>query len=178
MTFDIDANGILNVSARDKATGKQQNITITASSGLSKDEIERMKREAEANAADDAKRQREEIEVENQARLAGVQRPRRRSASTGTRSTPTDKQAIETALTEMREALKTEDLERIKRAQEALTKASHKLAEVMYKDAQAKTQPGARAGLSPAPRADGGGAEGRRGGRRVRGSGREEVDAG
>jgi molecular chaperone DnaK len=66
VTFDIDANGIVNVSAKDKATGKQQNITITASSTLTKDDIERMKREAEANAAEDAKN-REEIEVRNHA---------------------------------------------------------------------------------------------------------------
>ena len=65
VTFDIDANGILNVSAQDKATGKQQNITITSSSGLTKDEIDRMMKEAEANAADDTKR-KQEIEVRNQ----------------------------------------------------------------------------------------------------------------
>jgi len=64
VTFDIDANGILNVSARDKATSKQQNITITASSGLTKDEVERMKKEAEAHAAEDAKN-REAIEANN-----------------------------------------------------------------------------------------------------------------
>ena len=107
VTFDIDANGILNVSARDKATSKQQNITITASSGLTKDEIERMKKEAEANAAEDAQ-QRESIEVKNHAdslvystertlrehgdKVAGrrtSRRSRRRSARRGRRSRPT-----------------------------------------------------------------------------------------
>src|SRR5215469_14858753 len=103
VTFDIDANGILNVSARDKATGKQQNITITASSGLSKEEIDRMKKEAETHAAEDARQ---------------------------------------------REALKTDDLDRIRKAQEAVTQASHKLAEAMYREAQAQSQaqPGAEAG--------------------------------
>ena len=90
VTFDIDANGILNVSARDKATSKQQNITITASSGLSKDEIDKMKKEAEAHAAEDAKN-REAIEVKNQRGLARVLDGADAAASTATRSRPTDK---------------------------------------------------------------------------------------
>ncbi len=143
VTFDIDANGILNVTARDKATSKQQNITITASSGLSKDEIERMKREAEAHAAEDAKN-RETIEVRNQADSL-VYSTERTLREHGDKIAAEDKQAIETALGEAREALKGDDLERIKRAQEGLTKASHKLAEVMYREAQA-------AGESKGPR--------------------------
>jgi molecular chaperone DnaK len=150
VTFDIDANGILNVSARDKATGKQQNITITASSGLSKDEIEKMKKEAEAHAAEDA-RNREAIEVKNHADslVYSTERTLREHAD---KIPDPDKQAIEAALGEAREALKTDDLDRIKRAQEALTAASHKLAEVMYREAQAKTQPpgGAEGGQSGA----------------------------
>jgi molecular chaperone DnaK len=136
VSFDIDANGILNVAARDKATGKQQNITITASSGLTKDEIDRMKREAESHAAEDAKH-REEIEVRNQADslVYSTERTLREHAD---KISAEDKQAIETTLGEAREALKGEDLERIKRAQEALTQASHKLAEAMYRDAQVR----------------------------------------
>ncbi len=158
VTFDIDANGILNVSARDKATGKQQNITITASSGLSKEEIDRMKREAETNAADDA-RQRESIEVKNQGDST-VYNTEKMLRDYGDKVDATDKQAAETALTELREALKTDDLERIKKSQEVVTQASHKLAEAMYKDAQAKTQPGAAGGPQPGAAADGGAPKG------------------
>jgi molecular chaperone DnaK len=139
VTFDIDANGILNVSARDKATAKQQNITITASSGLTKDEIERMKKEAEAHAAEDA-RSREAIEVKNQCDSL-VYSTERTLRDHGDKVPAEDKQAIEAAMVEAREALKGDDLDRIKRAQEALTKASHKLAEVMYREAQASAQP-------------------------------------
>jgi molecular chaperone DnaK len=154
VTFDIDANGILNVSARDKATGKQQNITITASSGLSKDEIDRMKHDAEAHAADDA-RSREAIEVKNQADSL-VYSTERTLREHGDKVPAADKQAIESALNEVREAVKTDDLERIKRAQEGLTAASHKLAEVMYREAQAKSQPSG----SGDGAASGGGAKG------------------
>jgi molecular chaperone DnaK len=158
VTFDIDANGILNVSARDKATGKQQNITITASSGLSKEEIDRMKREAETNAAEDA-RQRESIEIKNQGDST-VYNTEKMLRDYGDKVDAVDKQATETALTELREALKTDDLERIKKSQEAVTQASHKLAEAMYRDAQAKSQPGAAGAAQPGAAADGGAAKG------------------
>jgi len=143
VTFDIDANGILNVSAGDKATGKQQNITITASSGLSKDEISKMKKEAEANAAEDAKR-REQIEIKNRADSL-VYTTERTLSEHADKIAAEDKASIEAALAEARDALKSDDLDRIKRAEEALQKASHKLAEVMYKAAQAtsQTSPGA-----------------------------------
>ncbi len=149
VTFDIDANGILNVSARDKATSKQQNITITASSGLSKDEIERMKKEAEANAADDA-RQREGIEIRNLADSV-VYSTEKLLREQGDKVEAADKQATEAALGELREALKTEDLDRIKKAQEATVQASHKLSEAMYREAQAKSQPGAGGAPEPGP---------------------------
>jgi molecular chaperone DnaK len=123
VTFDIDANGILNVSARDKATSKQQNITITASSGLSKDEIERMKKEAEAHAAEDA-RQREGIEIRNLADSV-VYSTEKLLREQGDKVDAADKQATEAALGELREALKSDDLERIKKAQEATVQASH-----------------------------------------------------
>jgi molecular chaperone DnaK len=153
VTFDIDANGILNVSARDKATSKQQNITITASSGLSKDEIERMKKEAEAHAAEDA-RQREGIEVRNLADSV-VYSTEKLLREQGDKVEAADKQATEAALSELREALKSDDLDRIKKAQEATVQASHKLSEAMYREAQAKAQPGAGGTESGAP---GGGA--------------------
>ncbi len=147
VTFDIDANGILNVSAKDKATNKQQNITITASSGLSKDEIEKMKREAEAHAAEDAQN-REVIEVKNQADSL-VYSTERTLREHGDKVPASDKQAIEAALNDVREALKTDDLDRIRKAQEALTTAPHKLAEVMYREAQAKGgAPGGESGAS------------------------------
>jgi molecular chaperone DnaK len=147
VTFDIDANGILNVSARDKATGKQQNITITASSGLTKDEIDKMVKEAESNAADDSRR-REEIEVRNHTDSL-VYSTERTLSEHGSKLGEADRKAIEDALAEAREALKSEDLDRMKRAQETLTKASHKLGEVMYREAQAGAQPGAGASGRP-----------------------------
>src|SRR6184192_2927058 len=113
VTFDIDANGILNVSARDKATSKQQNITITASSGLTKDEIDKMKKEAEANAAEDAK-SREVIEARNQCDSL-IYSTERTLRDYGDKVPAEDKQAIEAAMTDAREALKIDDLERIKR---------------------------------------------------------------
>jgi molecular chaperone DnaK len=150
VTFDIDANGILNVSARDKATGKQQNITITASSGLTKDEITRMKKEAEAHAAEDAQH-REEIEARNQADSL-VYSTERTLREHGDKVPAEDKQAIEKALNDLREALKGEDSARIKQAQEHLTQASHKLAEAMYRASQTAGagtgQPGEGAGAS------------------------------
>jgi len=159
VTFDIDANGILNVAARDKATGKQQTITITASSGLTKDEIDRMKREAEVHAAEDAQN-REAIEAKNQADSL-VYSTERTLREHGDKIGAEDKAAIETALNEAREALKGDDFARIKRAQEALTQASHKLAEVMYREAQAKA--GAPGGEPAAEPAAGGPAEGPKG---------------
>jgi molecular chaperone DnaK len=134
VTFDIDANGILTVSAKDTATGKQQNITITASSGLTKEEIEKMVKDSEANAAEDTKR-KQEIEVRNQTDSL-VYGTERTLAEHGSKLAEADRKSVEDALTEAREALKTDDLERMKRAQESLTKASHKLAEIMYREAQ------------------------------------------
>ena len=145
VTFDIDANGILNVSAKDTATGKQQNITITASSGLTKDEIDRMMKDAESNAAEDTKR-KQEIEVRNQTDSL-VYSTERTLSEHGAKLTEADRKAVEDALNETREALKSDDLERVKSAQQKLTQASHKLAEIMYREAQA-------AGAAGAPGAD------------------------
>ncbi len=136
VTFDIDANGIVNVSAKDTATGKQQNITITASSGLTKEEIDRMMKEAEAHSAEDAQRQ-QEIEARNQADSL-VYTTERTLREHGDKVPEGERKAIEDALNEAREALKGDDINRITRAQESLMKASHKLAEIMYREAQAK----------------------------------------
>jgi molecular chaperone DnaK len=146
VTFDIDANGILNVSAKDTATGKQQHIAITSSSGLSKEEIDKMVKEAEANAADDA-RHKQEIEVRNQTDSL-VYSTERTLSEHGSKLAEADRKAIDDALGEAKEALKTDDLDRMKRAQDTLSKAAHKLGEVMYREAQAQAgqQPGPGAG--------------------------------
>jgi molecular chaperone DnaK len=140
VTFDIDANGILNVSAKDRATGKEQAITITASSGLTKDDIDKMVRDSETHADED-KQRREEIEVTNQADSLAYS-IERQLAEHGDKVPAADKAAIEDAIKEVRAALEAKDVARVKQASEALTKASHKMAEALYRDAQAKT-PGA-----------------------------------
>jgi molecular chaperone DnaK len=131
VTFDIDANGILNVSAKDIATGKQQQITVTASSGLAKEEVERMVKEAEAHATEDAQR-RQEIELRNQADSL-VYTTERTLAEHGAKLSETERHAVEEALIEAREALKGDDVERIRRAQDNLTRASRALADAMYR---------------------------------------------
>jgi len=158
VTFDIDANGILNVSAKDTATGKHQNITITASSGLSKDEIDKMVKEAASNAAEDTRR-KQEIEVRNQTDSL-VYSTERTLAEHGSKLGESDRKAIDEALGEAKEALKTDDVERMKRAQETLSKASHKLAEMMYREAQAQPGAGAQPGESSGAGAQGQGRPG------------------
>jgi molecular chaperone DnaK len=151
VTFDIDANGIVNVSAKDLGTGKEQRITITASSGLAKDEVERMMREAEAHAEDDRKR-REEIEVRNRADQA-VYGAERLIKDTGDKLSASDKQAIEAAMEMVKKANEGTDSAEIQRALDQLTAAQHKAAESLYK----QQAPGSAAG---APGADAGGAGG------------------
>ena len=125
--FDIDANGILNVSAKDMATGKQQQITITASSGLNKQEVERMVREAEANAGEDARR-RQEIEVRNQTDVL-VYATERALREQGGNVSESERRAVEVALNDAREAVKGDDIERMRRAQETLSRAAQSLTE-------------------------------------------------
>jgi molecular chaperone DnaK len=154
VTFDIDANSILNVSARDKATGKEQKITITAASTLTKDDIDRMVKEAESHSAEDTKR-KQEIEARNQADSL-VYSTERTLAEHGGKLAEEDRKAIDAALAEAREALKGEDVERITRAQDTLTKATHKLAEVIYRDAAQPDRAGAQgAGSGPTGQAAG-----------------------
>jgi len=150
VTFDIDANGILNVTAKDNATGKDQKITITSSSGLSKEEVERMAKDAEAHAADD-KAKREEIDARNQldSMVYQIEKMLRES---GDKISGSERGEVENALADAKKALESNDKAQMDCAREALTQASHKLAEQMYK----ATQPGPGAGAGPTPGAEAG----------------------
>ena len=130
VSFDIDANGILNVSAKDKATGKENKIVIKSSSGLSDDEIEKMVRDAEEHADEDRKA-KELVDARNQgeAMIHGV---RKSMTELGDKLDGGEKSNIDSAIGELEEALKGDDLEAITSKTEALTQASHKLAEQMY----------------------------------------------
>jgi molecular chaperone DnaK len=134
VAFDIDANGILNVSAQDKASGKQQQIAITASSGLSKQEVDRMVKEAEANASDDAQR-RQEIELRNQTDTL-VYSTERALAEHGAKLADAERSTVEQALNEAREAVKGDNIERIRRSQESLSRASKTLADAVYRESR------------------------------------------
>jgi len=132
VTFDIDANGILNVSAKDNATGKDAKITITSSSGLSKEEVERMAKDAEAHAAED-KEAKEKIEARNQldSMVYNVEKMLKEG---GEKVEASDKTEVETALADAKTALSGEpDASELNAAREKLTTASHKLAEALYK---------------------------------------------
>ena len=135
VSFDIDANGIVNVQARDKGTGKEQKITITASSGLSKEEVERMMKDAEAHASED-KTRRDEVETRNRADQA-VYRSERFLKETGDKLDPADRLAIESATNDLKKALETNDSKAINRTLEALTAAELKASENLYKTAGA-----------------------------------------
>src|ERR1700756_1037398 len=139
VTFDIDANGILNVTAKDNATGKGQNITITSSSGLSKEEVERMAKDADAHAAED-KTQRETIDAKNQLDSM-VYQIEKTLKEQGDKISGSDRGEVENALADAKKALESNDKAQMDRARETLTQASHKLAEQMYKSAQAQTPP-------------------------------------
>jgi molecular chaperone DnaK len=142
VTFDIDANGIVNVSAKDQATQKEQKITITASSGLSKDEVDRMMREAESHADED-KRRKEEIETRNQADQAAYAAERMLKEA-GEKLPATDRAAIESAISDLKTAIDQNDPAGMKRRMEALNQVQHKAAEAMYRASGAATggQPG------------------------------------
>jgi molecular chaperone DnaK len=157
VTFDIDANGILNVSAKDNATNKEQKITITASSGLSKDEAERMKKEADAHSAED-KTRLSEVEARNRLDNLVYQTEKIIKENRDKLAEP-DVKSAEEALEEARRALTEGGLERLNAAADSLTKASHKIAETMYK-AQQSAAGAASAGASgPAGGNSGGGAQ-------------------
>ena len=134
VTFDIDANGIVNVQAKDLGTGKEQKITITASSGLSKDDVDKMMREAESHADEDKKR-RDEIETRNRADQAGYA-AERMLKDAGDKLTASDRAAVESAVEELKKASAGADVAAITAAMEALNKAQHAAAENLYKNAQ------------------------------------------
>jgi molecular chaperone DnaK len=135
VTFDIDANGIVNVSAKDLGTGKEQKITITASSGLSKDEVDRMMKEAESHADEDKKR-RDEIETRNRADQA-IYGAERMVKDAEEKLSATDRAAVESAIEDLKKANAGTDVAAINAAMDALTKAQHTAAESLYKQAQA-----------------------------------------
>jgi molecular chaperone DnaK len=148
VTFDIDANGILNVSAKDNATNKEQKITITASSGLSKEEAERMKKEADTHADEDKSRL---AEVEARNRLDSlVYQTDKIIKENREKLAEADLKAGEEALEEARRALTEGGVDKLNAAAETLTKASHRIAETMYK-AQQSAASAAGAGSAGAP---------------------------
>jgi molecular chaperone DnaK len=155
VTFDIDANGILNVTAKDKATNNEQKITITSSSGLSKDEVEKMARDAESHAGDDRKK-KEEIESRNRAD-AMVYNIEKMLKEHRDKVQASDAKAVEEALEETKKAMQEGGIDRINQATSKLETASHKLAEAMYKSAgPTGGQPGGQPGDQPGgPSSDG-----------------------
>jgi molecular chaperone DnaK len=144
VTFDIDANGILAVQAKDLGTGKEQKITITASSGLSKDEVDRMVKEASAHAEEDKKR-REEVEERNHAESLAYN-AEKALKDLGEKVGEEQKKEVQDAVEKVREALKGSDREALKKASEDLTQKFYKISEKMYQDAKG---PEGQAGPAP-----------------------------
>jgi molecular chaperone DnaK len=149
VTFDIDANGILNVAAKDKATNNEQKITITSSSGLSKDEVDKMARDAESHAADDRKA-KDQIEARNRAdamvyNVEKTLKEHRDKVSDG------DAKGIEAAIEDVKKAMNDNDADKLNAATDKLTQASHKLAEAMYKASSSTPPPGGPQGAAPEP---------------------------
>jgi len=140
VSFDLDANGILNVSARDLGTKKETKVRIEQSSGLSKDEIEKMKRDAESHADED-KQRRELVEAKNNAESMCFQMEKLLKEHDAVLK-QTDKDAIHSAIGQVREAISTDDLSRIKSATESLEQASHAMSKAMYESAAAKPSNG------------------------------------
>jgi molecular chaperone DnaK len=136
VTFDIDANGIVNVSAKDKGTGKEQKIQIQASGGLSDDEIEKMVKDAEANKDAD-KKKRESVDIRNQADTL-IHSTEKNLKEHGAKISDAEKKAIEDSSSSLKEALKGEDMENIKKKTESLVQASMKLGEAIYKSQEKK----------------------------------------
>ena len=143
VAFDIDANGIVNVTAKDNATGKEQKITISGSSGLAKTDVERMVKDAEAHAAEDQSR-RELIDARNQADSLAYS-VEKTVTEHRDRMPATDVQTIESAIATVREAVRGESLDAIRKATDALQKASHAMAEALYRAQPSSDQQGAGA---------------------------------
>jgi molecular chaperone DnaK len=147
VTFDIDANGIVNVSAKDMGTGKEQSIKITASSGLSEEEIDNLVKDAEAHAEED-KKKRELVDARNMADSL-IYSTEKSIQEAGDKLDESTKSDINKAIEDLKKAMETENTEEIKQLTDALTQASHKLAEGMYAQASAQAQEGAE-GAEPA----------------------------
>ncbi len=154
VTFDIDANGIVQVSAKDKGTGKEQQIRIQASGGLNDSEIDKMVKDAESHAADD-KKKRELVEARNHGE-ALIHSTERTLKESGDKIAPADKQAVEQGVAALRESLTSEDAAAITAKTEALTQAAMKMGESLYKAAQTEGQAGPTAGGPDAGPGDGG----------------------
>ena len=149
VTFDIDANGIVHVAAKDRATSKEQSMTITAQSSLSKEDIDRMVRDAESHAEDD-KRRREEAEVRNNADSL-VYQTEKVLREHGDKITGSEKDAVDSALAELKAAVEGDDIERIRKATEALMTASQSFSQKLYESASAE---GGAAGATSTPNDD------------------------
>jgi molecular chaperone DnaK len=141
VTFDIDANGIVNVSAKDMGTGKEQKITITSSSGLNKDDIDKMVKEAESHADED-KRKREEIEARNRGDST-VYQVEKALSENRSKIPESDAKAVDAALADAKKALEEGGVDRINKAVEALNQASQKVFEAMYRSGTPNADPGA-----------------------------------
>jgi len=152
VTFDIDANGILNVAAKDKATNNEQKITITSSSGLSKDEVDKMARDAESHAADDRK-SKDQIEARNRAD-AMVYNVEKTLKEHRDKVGDADAKNIEAAIEDVKKAMNENDADKLNAATDKLTQASHKLAEAMYKASSGTPGPDGAQGAPPPPPSD------------------------
>jgi molecular chaperone DnaK len=162
VTFDLDANGILHVSAKDMGTGKEQSIKITASSGLSEEEIEKMKKDAELHADEDKKR-KELVEAKNNGDSM-IHMTEKSLTELGDKVDAETKGNVEREIENLKKALETDDLDSIKNATETLTQASHKLAELMYAQASQDQGGAGGAGAAGAAGAAGGAAGSANGG--------------
>jgi len=161
VSFDIDANGILNVKAKDKATNKEQKITITASSGLSKEEVEKMKKEAELHAEED-KKKKEQVETKNQAE-AVIFQTEKLIKDTGDKIKPEDKKELEEKVEALKKVKDSDNFDEIKKKMEELNTVAQKIGAAMYQAAQGAqggAQPGADAGAQAGPSAGSGQADG------------------
>jgi len=165
VTFDIDANGIVNVSAKDRGTGKEQKITITASSGLNREEVERMMREAESHAEED-KRRREVVDARNQADGL-IYQIEKTLTENRARLSPDEINPVESAIASLRQTIQGDDLAAIRSGTEELQRASHKMAEALYRQsgtqagaAGREAAPGPEAGPGPDGKAAGGAGQG------------------
>ena len=152
VTFDIDANGIVHVSAKDLGTGKQNTVTISGSTNLSKEDIERMTKEAEANEAEDRKF-KELVETRNKADML-ISSTEKSLKEYGDKASEQEKKDIEAAIEELKKVKDGEDKEAIDKAMEHLYQVAHKFAEEIYKEAQAKAQAGQQAGAQENKKAD------------------------